>query len=139
MSPENEQPPKMDAADLWREEIFTDRKVGTVRRLTPVKPDGSADLSRKAVFLGEASLMTSAGSLPLTFEIPGETLEKAVAGYGDAVQKAFQEAMEELKELRRRAASQIVIPPAGGGLSGGLGGGGLGGGGGLPPGGKLKL
>lgn len=132
MSPEAENPsPKMDAADLWREEIFTDRKVGTIRRLTPVKSDGNADPARKTQFLGEASLMTSAGSLPLTFEIQAATLEQAVQAYGDAVQKAFQEAMEELKELRRRAASQIVIPQGGAsGLTGG--------GGGLPP-GKLKL
>ncbi len=137
MSPEAENPsPKMDAADLWREEIFTDRKVGTIRRLTPVKADGAPDMGRKTVFLGEASLMTSAGSLPLTFEIPADTLEKAVAAYGDAVQQAFQEAMEELKELRRRAASQIVIPQGG---ASGLSGGGLSGPGGLPPGGKLKL
>jgi hypothetical protein len=135
MSPDRENSAKMDAADLWREDVFTDRKVGTIRRMSPVKPDGSPDASRKAVFIGEASLMTPAGTLPLAFEIPGDSLEKAVAGYGEAVQKAFQDAMEELKELRRKASSQIVIPPAGAasGLTGGLGGAG-----GLPP-GKLKL
>lgn len=139
MSPEPaEQTPKMDAADLWREEIFTDRKVGTIRRLTPVKPDGSLDPARRIQFIGEASLYTHAGTLPLTFEIPADSLEKAVQAYGDEVQRAFQDAMEELKELRRKAASQIVIPQGGAsGLTGGPGG--LGGGP-LPPGaGKLKL
>ena len=29
--------PKMDAASLYREEIITDRKVGTIRMLTPLK------------------------------------------------------------------------------------------------------
>jgi hypothetical protein len=48
------------------------------------------------------------------------------------VQQAFNETMEELKDLRRRAASQIVIPQ--GGASG------LAGLGGQPPiSGKLKL
>src|SRR5262249_24780090 len=75
--------PKMDAADLWREEMFTDRKVGTIRRMTPVKADGSVDASRKTTFIGEASLMTPAGSLPLTFEIPAADLAAAVAAYGD--------------------------------------------------------
>ncbi|MDE2238039.1 MAG: hypothetical protein KGK30_09135, partial [Elusimicrobia bacterium] len=113
---------------------FTDRKVGMIRRLLPVKLDGSIDPSRKAAFLGEASLMTAGGSLPLSFEIPAESLEQAVAGYAEAVERAFAEAVNELNELRRRAATQIVIPQGGAsGLSGP--------GGGLPSGGvgKLKL
>ena len=34
---------KLDATQLYREEIFTDRKAGTLRRLVPVKTDGSDD------------------------------------------------------------------------------------------------
>ena len=127
---------KMDDKDLWKEEVFTDRKVGTIRRLTPVKADGSPDASRKALFVGEAQLMTPAGALPLSFEIPGDTLEAAVAGYGEAVQHAFAETMEELKEMRRKAQTSIVTPGAAG-LGGGAGLFGPGGGA-LPP-GKLKL
>lgn len=116
---ENPQAPKMNADSLWREELFTDREVGTIRRMTPVKSDGSTDLSRKAVFVGEATLMTPAGSLPLSFEIPAADLAQAVAGYSDSLEKAYQETLAELQELRRRANSQIVIPQ--GGLpSGGL-------------------
>lgn len=126
---------KMDEKDLWKEEVFTDRKVGTIRRLMPVKADGAADASRKAVFVGEAQLMTPAGALPLSFEIPGETLDAAVAGYGDAVQIAFAETMEELKEMRRKAQTSIVTPSSPGGLGGGL----FGPGGGAIPPGKLKL
>lgn len=123
---------KMDAANLWREEVFTDHKVGVIRRLSPVKPDGSPDLSRQPMFTGEAQILTPAGALPLNFEIPAADLTQAVAGYGPAVQKAFEETMEELKEMRRKAASQIVIPQGGAsGLSG------LGGPAPMP--GKLKL
>jgi hypothetical protein len=127
---------KMDEKDLWKEDVFTDRKVGTIRRLVPVKADGTADASRKAVYVGEAQLMTPAGALPLTFEIPGDTLEAAVAGYADAVQLAFTETMEELKEMRRKASSSIVTPQS----AGALGGAGLfGPGAGMPAPGKLKL
>jgi hypothetical protein len=124
---------KMDAADLWTEEVFTDRKTGTIRKMTPVKADGSPDPARKAVFMGETQILTPAGALPLHFEIPADTLAKAIEAYGPAVQQAFQETMEELKELRRKAASQIVIPQGGAGGLSGLGG--------MPPGpgGKLKL
>lgn len=104
---------KMDAANLWREETFSDRAAGTIRRLTPVKADGSPDPTRKTVFIGEAALLTPAGSLPLTFEIPANDLAVAVAAYGEALQKGFAEAMKELQEMRRRAASQIVIPKTG--------------------------
>ena len=127
--------PKMDSADLYREEAFTDRKVGTLRRLTPVKPDGSPDPARKVVFVGETQLLTSAGALPLSFEIEAATLEQAVAKYGEAVRVAFEQTMDEIEALRRKAASSIVIPKAGpGALEPGL----LGPGG-LPAGGKLKL
>jgi len=122
--------PQMDPNALWREEIYTDREIGTIRRLIPVKSDGSTDVARKIVFVGEASLMTPAGSLPLSFEIPAADLGQAAAGYGAALEKAYQETMQELQEMRRKASSQIVIPQ--GGLPPG----------GLPPGpggGKLKL
>ena len=33
----------MDSTQIYREDVFTDRKVGTIRRLTPVSADGSAD------------------------------------------------------------------------------------------------
>ena len=46
MSSANEaQPATMDSAQIYREETFTDRKVGTIRRLTPVAADGSPDLN----------------------------------------------------------------------------------------------
>ncbi|MBI5202526.1 MAG: hypothetical protein HY925_13125 [Elusimicrobia bacterium] len=107
------QVPAMDSNSLWREEVFTDRKVGTIRRLTPIKADGSTDLSRKAVYQGEAALMTPAGQLPLTFDIPADDLAGAVAGYGAGLEKGYREALEELQRLRREASSQIVIPKGG--------------------------
>ena len=112
----------MDAANLWREEVFTDHKVGTIRRLTPVKPDGSADPSRKPLFAGEAQILTPAGALPLNFEIPAADLAQAIVGYGPAVQQAFNDTMEELKEMRRKASSSLVLPGVGGAGLAGLGG-----------------
>lgn len=103
----------MDPNTLWREEVFTDRRVGTIRRLTPIKADGNADLGRKPLFVGEAALMTPAGQLPLTFEIPASDLNEAVAAYGAELEKAYRHTLEELEQLRRRASSQIVIPKGG--------------------------
>lgn len=120
---------RMDAADLYREEIFTDRKVGTIRVMTPVKSDGTSDPARKIVYVGEAQMMTSAGALPLSFEIDASSLADAIAKYGTAAREAFERTMRDIEELRRQAASSIVIPKAGAaGLPGGL-----------PSGGKIQI
>jgi hypothetical protein len=115
----------MDAASLYREEIYTDRKVGTLRVLVPVKDDGSPDAARPTVFQGEAQLMTNMGPLPISFDIEASNLSEAVSRYAEATKVGVERAMRELQELRRQASSSIVIPPAGTSLPpGGLGGGG---------------
>ena len=47
----------MDAANIYREDVYTDRRIGTIRTLVPVKSDGSADAARKTIFIGEAQIM----------------------------------------------------------------------------------
>jgi len=113
MSNERPDEPQMDAAALYREEVFTDQRVGTVRRLTPVKPDGSDDPARPLLFIGQATVMTPMGSLPLSFELEAASLAEAVAQFGPVAQQAIEDAARELQEMRRQAASSIVIPDAG--------------------------
>jgi hypothetical protein len=116
----------MDAKSLYREEIYTDRKVGTLRVLVPVKNDGSPDTARPTVFQGEAQLMTNMGPLPISFDIDAKDLASAVANYAEATKAGVERAMRELQELRRQASSSIVIPQTG---AAGLPPGALGGGG----------
>jgi hypothetical protein len=111
--PGNAPEPKMDAQDLYREDIYTDRRVGTLRVLTPVKPDGTVDPSRQVSYVGQAQIMTPAGALPLSFEIEAKTLAEACEGFADGAKLAFEETMKELQEMRRQQASSIVIPEAG--------------------------
>jgi hypothetical protein len=100
----------MDATSLSREEVFTDSRVGTIRKMTPVTIDGETDSSRAIQFIGSTQIMTPGGALPLSFEIETETLEGAVAGFGDAARVAVERTMEELKEMQRQQASSIVVP-----------------------------
>ncbi len=100
----------MDATALSREEVFTDSRVGTIRKMTPVTIAGETDNSRPVQFVGSTQIMTPGGALPLSFEIETETLEGAVAGFGDAAKLAVERAMEELKEMQRQQASSIVVP-----------------------------
>ena len=120
--------PAMDAQSLYREEIITDRVVGTLRVLTPIKVDGSPDRSRPTIYTGEAQLMTNMGPLPISFDVPATTLAEAVARYADAAKEGVAHAMRELQEMRRQASSSIVIPQ-GGALPPG----------GMPGGGKIQL
>ena len=116
---------KMDADSLFREEVFTDIAVGTLRRLTPVTSSGETDTARAEQYVGSTQVLTTAGPLPLSFEIQADSLAGAAAGFGDAAKAAFEKTMEELKEMQRQQASSIVVPGAGGmdPMGGGMGGG----------------
>ena len=121
---------RMDAANLYREEIFTDRRVGTIRFLTPVTTDGQMDPGRKALYVGETQVLTPGGMLPIAFEIDARNLAEAIEKFAEGVKVAVEQTVQELRELRREAASSIVIPDR---MPGGLGGPGG------PPRGKIQL
>jgi hypothetical protein len=114
---------KLDASSLYREEIFTDRRAGTLRRMTPVKVDGSVDDARAVLFSGQTQLLTPGGVLPLGFDIEAATLEEALIRFPEAVKMALDEAIEEAREMRRESASRIVVPDAGAMVGGPPGGG----------------
>ncbi len=140
MAEEEQQLPdiRLDGEQLYREDNFTDRRVGTLRRLTPVTSDGSDDPSRSVVFEGQASLMTPGGALPLHFEIEATSIEEALAKYPEVAQQALLETLEEMQRMRReQQGSGIIAPGQGGG--GGMGGGMPGQGGGMPGGGNIQL
>ena len=139
MSTDSQQLPeiKLDAAQLYREEQYTDRRVGSLRKLIPVTADGSDDPARDVVFEGQASLMTPAGALPLHFEIDAASIEEALEKYPEIAQQALQETLEEMQRLRREQQGSGIIAPGQGGGMGGMGG--AGGPGGMPGGGKIQF
>ncbi|HMG59036.1 MAG TPA: hypothetical protein VK583_04865 [Burkholderiales bacterium] len=108
---------ELDPDKLYLEEVFTDRRIGTLRRLTPVTKDGKTDASRAVVYVGETQIMTPAGSIPIGFEIGAGSLEEAAEKFGPAAKEAIDRTVLELQELRRQASSSIVVPqgPLGGG------------------------
>jgi hypothetical protein len=122
MAQENLPEVQIDGNNLYREEVFTDRKAGTIRRLLPITAEGNADASRQVLYSGQTQLLTPGGVLPLAFEIPAATLDEAVKQFPAAMQQALEQAIEEAREYRRESASRIVVPDAG-----------------AIPGGKIKL
>ena len=118
---------EMDGANLYREETFTDRRVGTLQRLTPITPAGEPDAARPVLYVGQTQVLTPAGALPLSFEIQAASLEEAVAQFGDLAQQALSDTVRRLEEMRRDQASSIIVPganapvgPAGGSGRGGM-------------------
>jgi hypothetical protein len=113
-SPNDGRQATMDSNEIYLEEIFTDRRVGTIRRLTPVSADGSPDAARPVLYVGQAQVMTPMGAVPISFELEAATLSAAIAKFGEAAEQAVQQTMRELQEMRREQASSLVIPDAGG-------------------------
>lgn len=109
---------RMNPDNLYREEIITDHSVGTIRRLVPVDTRGDDDPGRQTLYIGQAQLLTPLGTVPLSFEIDASTLAEAIDGFPATAEKAVEETMDEMRELRRQAASSIVVPEGGTGLGG---------------------
>ena len=128
-SPDIENAIHMNADDMYREDIFTDNAVGSLRQLTPVTADGAVDPSRPTRYVGSTQVLTNAGPLPLNFEVEADSLKDAIAGFGEAARESFERTMEELREYQRESASSIVVPRGGvdPGKMGGMGGAGGGG------------
>ena len=102
---------QMDAANLYREESYTDLKAGTMRKLVPVKADGSDDPAREPIFTAATQVMTPGGVLPLSGEVEGaQTLAEAVAGFAPAIKQALADLRAEMEAMQRERASQIVVP-----------------------------
>jgi hypothetical protein len=100
----------MDSANLYREETFTDRRVGTLQVLTPITKAGAPDAARPVLYVGQTQVLTPAGALPLSFEVQAKSLEDAVAQFGEHAKRALERTMRRLEELRREQASSIIVP-----------------------------
>ena len=101
----------IDPNNLYREEAFTDLTYVTIRRLTPVKADGSVDESREAIYTGMTQLMSPNGPIPVQCLIEGaKTLSEAAVKLPDAIEKTVQEMIAEAQKMEREEASRIVVP-----------------------------
>jgi hypothetical protein len=105
----------VDPDSLYREEIFTDLKVATIRRLTPIRSDGTEDTSRAVMFVGQTTLMSQAGPVPVQCPIEASSLEEAMERFPTAVSQTVERMIEEAREMQRQESSRIVVPGRDGG------------------------
>ncbi len=121
----NEQPqmPEIDFTvnkdNLYREEGILDLKVASIRILTPIKLDGSEDDSRKKIYVGNTSIMTPQGPVPLQAELKAASIEEAVDRFPAAMKEATEQMIEKVKAMQQQQMQQqqqqqndsrIVIP-----------------------------
>lgn len=102
----------VDTENLHREEVFTDLRAASIRRLTPVKADGSTDSGRDVVYIGETNLMTQMGPLPVQFPIEATSLADAFDQFAEGVKGAVERLNERAREMVREESSRIVVPGA---------------------------
>jgi hypothetical protein len=103
----------VDRQNLYMEESFTDMKVATIRRLTPVKTDGLPDKTRKTIFIGETNILTPSGPLPLQAVIQAKQLQQAIKNFPEAMQAAVDKLAEEVKRMKEQKDSSIIAPGGG--------------------------
>ncbi len=107
----------VDKNNLYREESITDLKVASIRRLIPVKSDGSEDTSRTEVFYGHTQLMSPQGPIPIQASLKADNLEDAMNEFPEAMKVAMAEMVERAKKMQAQQAqmqqkddSRIIVP-----------------------------
>jgi hypothetical protein len=101
---------KLDGGNLYKEESFTDMKVGAVRVLNPVKADGSRDENRSSVFLGQTQLMSPNGPLPVSCLLEVSSLKEAVKKFPDEMAKEVDRIVSIAQKAKQDEDSRIVVP-----------------------------
>jgi hypothetical protein len=106
----------VDKNNLYREESITDLKVASIRRLTPIKLDGTEDTSRPPVFMAQTQLMSPEGPVPLQSALKAVTIEEAIDEFPGAMQQALAEVVQQMKKMREQKTnkqnedSRIIMP-----------------------------
>ncbi len=101
---------KLDVANLHREELISDLRMGSILRLVPIRLDGSDDPARKPMFIARTQILTEYGMLPLEAPIEAATLAEAVERFPQAVEQGMQDLARSVAERQREASKQIVTP-----------------------------
>ena len=96
--------------NLYLEESFTDLDMTAIRRLTPVKPNGLKDKTRKQIFVGHLNLMTPEGPLPIQTPLEARHLKEAMEIYPEAMKTVLAKMQEEIKKLQQEKDSRIIVP-----------------------------
>ena len=101
---------KFNQQNLHQEEIFTDLTIGSIRRLTPVKPNGEMDKTRPILFVGQSQIYTQQGPMPIQFPIEAKSLQQAMEKFPAAMEEFVAHLVEQAKEMQRQEQSRLIVP-----------------------------
>lgn len=110
MSAINKEELTLNLETLYRQEEYTDTMAGSIKKLVPVKTDGSTDESRPQVFVGQASIMLPSGPMPVQAVLEADNLADAIKAFPDAMEQAINELAEKLIKLAEEQQSLIQKP-----------------------------
>ena len=114
---EEEKKVRFNQQNLYREEIYSDLTVGSIRQMLPVKPNGEADKARQPLYMGQSQVYTQHGPMPVQFPIDAKNLQNAMELFPAAMEAFVARLLEEAKEMQRQEESRLIVPggaPAGG-------------------------
>ncbi|MCX7816164.1 MAG: hypothetical protein N2317_01460 [Syntrophales bacterium] len=101
---------KMDANNLYREEVITDLKVGNIRQFVPVKANGEIDKKRKTLYFGQTQVITPHGPLPIQFPIDAKNLQQAIEKFPETMSIFIERMVAEARERQREEQHRIIVP-----------------------------
>lgn len=104
----------VDSNNLYKEESITDFKVASIRKLVPIKLDGSEDTSRKTVFYGHTQLMSPQGPVPIQAPLEADSLEEAITIFPKSMKIAMDQLLEKYQKMQdqqeQKEESRIIMP-----------------------------
>ncbi len=107
----------VDTDNLYREESITDFKIASIRKMVPIKADGTDDDSRTDIYIGHTQLVSPDGPVPLQAKLEANTFEEAVTEFPVAMQKALEEMFERVQKMQQEQQQQqqedksrIIVP-----------------------------
>ena len=99
-----------DLDNLHREDVFSDMRLATIRRLQPIRHDGRPDPSRPTTYIAETTILSQLGPIPVQAPIEADSLKDAFSKFPEAIKAAVERLSDRAQEMRREEASRIVVP-----------------------------
>jgi hypothetical protein len=105
---------KVDTKNLYNEESVTDLKVASLRVLKPIHLDGSADTSRKVIYIGHTQLMSPQGPIPIQAMLKADNIKDAIEEFPEAMKQSMKEMIDRVQKMQaqmnEKNDSRIIMP-----------------------------
>ncbi len=100
----------VDKDNMFREESYTDLQVASIRKMVPIKTDGTDDGTREPLFFASTQLMSPQGPLPIQAPLKAKTLETAIEEFPAVIKLAIEQTIAKIKKMQQEEESRIVVP-----------------------------